>query len=117
MKPLPPPYVPGNTEAERFDNAVRKILTVSKEEIVKREAKWKRGRKEKKRAKKPARPVGVMELASKLLPKRARDRRRDRRSRSVRSSTAGTISTIERYSARSSGMVVCRVAMRRASFS
>ena len=54
MKPLPPPNVPGNTDAERFDNAVRKILTVSKEEILKREAKWKQGRREKKRAKKTA---------------------------------------------------------------
>jgi len=37
MKPLPPPYVPGKTEFERFDNAMRKVLTVSKEELLKRE--------------------------------------------------------------------------------
>jgi len=50
MKPEPPPYVPGNTEAERFDNAVRAIFAVSKEEVVKREAEWKRKRTRKKRA-------------------------------------------------------------------
>ena len=51
-KPLPAPDVPGNTEFERFDNAVRKILTVSKEEFLKEEAKWKRERaRKKKRAK------------------------------------------------------------------
>lgn len=44
MKPLPAPHVPGNTEAERFDNAFRKILTVSKEDLLKAEAKWKRAR-------------------------------------------------------------------------
>jgi hypothetical protein len=38
MKPLPPPDVPGKTEFERFDNAVRQVLTVSKEELLKREA-------------------------------------------------------------------------------
>jgi len=52
MKPLPAPHVPGDTEAERFDNAVRKMLTVSKDELLKREAKWKRARARKKRAKK-----------------------------------------------------------------
>ena len=44
MKPLPSPYVPGKTEAERFDNAVRKIFSVSKEELLKREAEWQRAR-------------------------------------------------------------------------
>jgi hypothetical protein len=53
MKPQPPPNVPGNTEAERMDNAVRKMFSVSKEEILKEEAKWKRNRESKKRAKKP----------------------------------------------------------------
>jgi hypothetical protein len=42
MKPLPAPPVPGNTEAERFDNAVRKTFTVSKEEMQRREAEWKK---------------------------------------------------------------------------
>ena len=38
MKPLPPPNVPGKTEFERFDNAVRQVLTVSKDELLRREA-------------------------------------------------------------------------------
>jgi hypothetical protein len=42
MKTQPPPEVPGNTEAERFDNAVRKTFTVSKEEMQRREAEWQR---------------------------------------------------------------------------
>jgi hypothetical protein len=37
MKPLPAPNIPGKTEFERFDNAVRKVLTVSKEELLRRE--------------------------------------------------------------------------------
>jgi hypothetical protein len=40
MKPLPAPPVPGDTEAERFDNAVRKTFTVSKEEMQRRESEW-----------------------------------------------------------------------------
>jgi hypothetical protein len=52
MKPAPAPNVPGNTEAERFDNAVRRMLSVSKEELLKREAEWKRARAWKKRMKK-----------------------------------------------------------------
>ena len=52
MKPLPAPNVPGNTEAERMDNAVRKLFSVPKEAILKAEAKWKRARAKKKRAKK-----------------------------------------------------------------
>src|SRR5439155_20278782 len=51
-RPLPPPNVPGNTEFERFDNAVRKMLTVSKQYLMREEAKWKRARK--KRGKKAA---------------------------------------------------------------
>ncbi len=53
MKPLPAPHVPGNTEAERFDNAVRKMFTVSKAEVLKQEAKEKREREKKRAAKKP----------------------------------------------------------------
>jgi len=49
MKPASAPEVPGNTEAEKFDNAVRKIFRVSKEELLKREAKWKRTRAKKKK--------------------------------------------------------------------
>lgn len=40
MKPLPAPPVPGKTDAERMDNAVRKVFTVSKEELQRREAEW-----------------------------------------------------------------------------
>jgi len=50
MKPLGPPEIPGNTEAERFDNAVRKMFSVSKEGLLKAEAREKR-EGEKKRAK------------------------------------------------------------------
>ncbi|MGA8030615.1 MAG: hypothetical protein WB992_26015 [Bryobacteraceae bacterium] len=51
MKSHPAPKVPGNTEAERMSNALRTVLTVSKEKLLKKEAKLKRQR-EKKRAKK-----------------------------------------------------------------
>jgi hypothetical protein len=54
MKPLPAPNVPGNTDAERFDNAVRKMFTVSKDDVLKAEAKWRRSRARKKQAKKTA---------------------------------------------------------------
>jgi hypothetical protein len=47
MKPLPPPHVPGNTEWERFDNAVGKLLSVPKEAFLKEEARLKRARKKK----------------------------------------------------------------------
>jgi hypothetical protein len=47
MKPLPPPQVPGKTEFERFDNAVRKVLTVSKQEILRREQAEKQSRDQK----------------------------------------------------------------------
>lgn len=33
MKPLPAPDVPGMTEAERFDNALRYVFTVSKNNL------------------------------------------------------------------------------------
>jgi hypothetical protein len=51
MKPLPPPEVPGKTEFQRFDNAVRQVLTVSKDELLKREEQEKRARERKKRTK------------------------------------------------------------------
>jgi hypothetical protein len=47
MKPLPAPHVPGKTEFERFDNAVRQVLTVSKDELLRREAEHKRTREPK----------------------------------------------------------------------
>jgi hypothetical protein len=40
MNPRPAPTVLGKTEAERMDSAVRKIFTVSKEEMQRREAEW-----------------------------------------------------------------------------
>jgi hypothetical protein len=52
MKPLPAPDIPGNTEAERMDNAVRMMFSVSKEDLLKREAKWKKSQARKKRNKK-----------------------------------------------------------------
>ena len=51
MKPLPAPDVPGKTEFQRFDNAVRQVLSVSKEELLKREAKEKRKKEWKKEQK------------------------------------------------------------------
>ena len=44
MKPAPAPNVPDSTEFEKFDNAVRKMFTVSKADVLKEEAKWKRAR-------------------------------------------------------------------------
>jgi hypothetical protein len=44
MKPQPAPKVPGNTEAERMSNALRMVLTVSKEDLLKEEARQKRKR-------------------------------------------------------------------------
>jgi hypothetical protein len=52
MKPHPAPQVPGNTEAERMDNAVRKLFTVPKEDYLKEEARLKRIRDRKRLAKK-----------------------------------------------------------------
>jgi hypothetical protein len=53
MKPLPAPSVPGNTDSERMSNALRMVLTVSKDELLKKEARLKRA-SAKKRAKKHA---------------------------------------------------------------
>ena len=49
MKPAPAPHVPGNTEAERMSNALHKVLTVSKADLLKKEASVKRA-SDKKRA-------------------------------------------------------------------
>jgi hypothetical protein len=49
MKPLPAPHVPGRTESERFDNALRHVFTVSKDDLLKREAAGKKSRQRKKR--------------------------------------------------------------------
>lgn len=48
MKPLPAPEVPGKSEFERFDNAVRQILSVSKADLLKMEAREKRKKERKK---------------------------------------------------------------------
>jgi hypothetical protein len=47
MKPLPAPRVPGKTESERFDNALRQVFSVSKDELLKREAREKRKKERK----------------------------------------------------------------------
>lgn len=47
MKPAPAPHVPGNAESERFDNAVREMFTVSKEDLLKEEARLKKLRAKK----------------------------------------------------------------------
>jgi hypothetical protein len=44
MKRLPAPDVPGSMDAERMDNAVRKMFSVSNKEILKREAEWRLAR-------------------------------------------------------------------------
>ena len=54
VKPAPPPNVPGSTEAERFNNAVRKMFSVSKVDVLKAEAKEKRARDKKRGAKRPS---------------------------------------------------------------
>ena len=47
----------GKEEAERFDATVRKVLSVSREELNRREEEWKRQRaNEKPRGRKPAPP-------------------------------------------------------------
>jgi hypothetical protein len=53
MKPLPAPNVPGDTEFQRFDNAVRKVFSVSPEAIQQETLRMKQEREKKKRAKKP----------------------------------------------------------------
>ncbi len=47
MKTQPAPTVPGDTDIQRFDNGVRKMFTVSKEEMQGWEAEWQKiqGRK------------------------------------------------------------------------
>ena len=47
MKPEPAPEVEGKTPWKRLDNAVRHIFTVSKEDVLKAEAKQKRARTKK----------------------------------------------------------------------
>jgi hypothetical protein len=47
MKPQPAPKVPGKTPWERLDNAVRAVFSVSKEDVLKEEAKEKQSRRKK----------------------------------------------------------------------
>lgn len=51
-KSAPPPNVPGNTEFEKFDNLFRAVISVPKAVVDREDAKWKRARARKKRAKK-----------------------------------------------------------------
>ena len=48
--PHPPINIPGSTPFERMDNLFRKVVTVSKEEIDRREQEWQKqnGKKRKK---------------------------------------------------------------------
>ncbi len=52
-KPLPAPSVPGNTDAERMSNALSMVLTVSKKDLLKKQASIKRANDKKRAAKKP----------------------------------------------------------------
>ncbi len=47
MKPEPAPKVEGKTPWKKLDNAVRHIFTVSKEDVLKEEAKSKKARHKK----------------------------------------------------------------------
>jgi len=53
MKPHPAPNVPGNTEWERFDNAVRMVLAVPKSALLKDEAQLKKLRRKEAGAPRP----------------------------------------------------------------
>jgi len=52
--PNPAPQVPGDTEAERMDNAIRKLFSVSKDAYLKEEARLKRARDRRRAGKKTA---------------------------------------------------------------
>jgi hypothetical protein len=51
MNPLPAPTVPGDTPGQKLSNALRMVLTVSKDDLLKKEARLKRA-SARKRAKK-----------------------------------------------------------------
>ncbi len=51
MNPHPVPSVPGNTEWERFDNAVKKVFSVPAEAVQKEKDRMKMAREKKKQAK------------------------------------------------------------------
>jgi hypothetical protein len=50
MKPPPVPNVPGNRPGERMGNVLRMVLTVSKDDLLKKEAQLKRSRQKKRTA-------------------------------------------------------------------
>jgi len=52
MKLQPAPQIPGNTSGERLSNALSMVLTVSKVQLLRQEAREERARSRKKRAKK-----------------------------------------------------------------
>jgi hypothetical protein len=52
MRPTPAPSVPGSTDWERFDNAVRKVFSVPAEAIQREKKRADKLRVKKKRAKK-----------------------------------------------------------------
>jgi len=54
MKPEPPPKVPGKTPWERLDNAVRTVLAVPKDAVLREEAKLKKARHKKRERRKAA---------------------------------------------------------------
>jgi hypothetical protein len=56
MKTLPPPQVPGSTDAERLKNAVRQMFSVSKKDFLKEEARLGQARR-RKRARAKNRPA------------------------------------------------------------
>jgi len=45
-----PEYIEGRKATEKFDAVMRKIISVSKDELKKREKEWRRKRAQKKRA-------------------------------------------------------------------
>lgn len=50
MKPQPAPYVPGDTEAERFSNALKMVLSVPPAAITKEKKRIKRAAVRRKKA-------------------------------------------------------------------
>ena len=54
MNPQAAPSVPGDTPGQRLSNALRMVLTVSKDELLKKEARLKRASSKKRARTKPA---------------------------------------------------------------
>jgi hypothetical protein len=54
MKPEPPPNVPGKTPWKKLDNAVRSVMNVSKEAVLKEENRIKKLRRKKRPKQKTA---------------------------------------------------------------